>query len=281
MVVLDATIVNIALPVGAARTWASPTSTGSGWSPRTPWPSAACCCWAAGSADLIGRKRDVHRGPDRLRRRLRRRRGGRELRHAGGGARLPGRLRRAAGPGRAVAADHHVQRPEERGKAFGVFGAIAGAGGAVGLLLGGLLTQYLTWRWCLYVNLFFAAVACAGAMLCCCGEQPGRAAAAGPARRSRPGGRACSASSTASPTRPATGGARQRPGVSWPRGWCCSRRSRYVETRARQPLLPLRIVLNRNRGGFLPGDRCITGAGMFGIFLFLTYYLQRPWASAR
>ena len=54
---------------------------------------------------------------------------------------------------------------KDRGKAFGVFGAIAGAGGAVGLLLGGLLTQYLTWRWCLYVNLVFAAVACAGAVL--------------------------------------------------------------------------------------------------------------------
>src|SRR6202050_2683286 len=46
---------------------------------------------------------------------------------------------------------------KDRGKAFGVFGAIAGAGGAVGLLLGGVLTQYLDWRWCLYVNLIFAA----------------------------------------------------------------------------------------------------------------------------
>jgi len=40
----------------------------------------------------------------------------------------------------------------ERGRAFGIFGAIAGAGGAIGLLLGGLLTEYLSWRWCLYVN---------------------------------------------------------------------------------------------------------------------------------
>ena len=42
--------------------------------------------------------------------------------------------------------------PAERGKAFGIFGAIAGAGGAIGLLLGGVLTEYLSWRWCLYVN---------------------------------------------------------------------------------------------------------------------------------
>ena len=46
--------------------------------------------------------------------------------------------------------------PSERGKAFGIFGAIAGAGGAVGLLLGGVLTEYLSWRWCMYVNLVFA-----------------------------------------------------------------------------------------------------------------------------
>src|SRR6202167_3089933 len=46
--------------------------------------------------------------------------------------------------------------PKERGKAFGVYGAIVGAGGAIGLVLGGILTEYLSWRWCLYVNLFFA-----------------------------------------------------------------------------------------------------------------------------
>src|SRR6202000_1730274 len=55
--------------------------------------------------------------------------------------------------------------PQERGKAFGVFGAVAGSGAAVGLLLGGLLTQYLSWRWCLYVNLGFAALAVAGALM--------------------------------------------------------------------------------------------------------------------
>lgn len=52
--------------------------------------------------------------------------------------------------------------PKERAKAFGIYGAIAGAGGAVGLLLGGVLTEYLDWRWCLYVNLLFALVAFVG-----------------------------------------------------------------------------------------------------------------------
>src|SRR5260370_3856362 len=54
--------------------------------------------------------------------------------------------------------------PAERGKAFGVYGAIAGAGGAVGLLLGGVLTEYLSWRWCLYVNVVLALVAVTGAV---------------------------------------------------------------------------------------------------------------------
>ena len=54
---------------------------------------------------------------------------------------------------------------KDRGRAFAVYGAIAGAGGAVGLLLGGALTEYLSWRWTLYVNLIFAAVAFAGGAL--------------------------------------------------------------------------------------------------------------------
>src|ERR1700734_342812 len=55
--------------------------------------------------------------------------------------------------------------PRERGRAFGVFGSVAGGGGAVGLILGGVLTEYLSWRWALYVNLIFAAVAVAGALM--------------------------------------------------------------------------------------------------------------------
>src|SRR5580658_7160536 len=55
--------------------------------------------------------------------------------------------------------------PRDRGRAFGVFGSVAGGGGAVGLILGGVLTQYFSWRWTLYVNLVFAAIAIAGALL--------------------------------------------------------------------------------------------------------------------
>ena len=55
--------------------------------------------------------------------------------------------------------------PKERGKAFGIYGAIAAAGGAIGLLLGGALTEYLSWRWTLYVNLIFAGVAFIGGVI--------------------------------------------------------------------------------------------------------------------
>jgi MFS family permease len=54
---------------------------------------------------------------------------------------------------------------KERATAFGVFSAVAGAGGAIGLLLGGVLTEFASWRWTLLVNIVFGAVAVAGALI--------------------------------------------------------------------------------------------------------------------
>ena len=115
--------------------------------------------------------------------------------------------------------------PKDRGKAFGIYGAIAVAGGAVGLLLGGALTQYLSWRWTLYVNLIFAAVAFAGERCCWPASRPGSspswtspACCWSPAR--------CSAWSTGSPTRPRTAGTPPPPTGSSPPAWCSAWRSR-------------------------------------------------------
>jgi EmrB/QacA subfamily drug resistance transporter len=162
---------------------------------------------------------------------------------------------------------------KDRGKAFGVFGAIAAAGGAVGLLLGGLLTQYLNWRWCLYVNLVFAAIALAGAILLL-----GRQTAGPRPRLDLPGlvaevggmfGIVYGLSNAASDgwRAPATWGFLIA-------GAILLGAFGYIETRTAQPLLPLRIVLDRNRAAAYLSI-LITGAGMFGIFLFLTYYLQQ------
>lgn len=163
--------------------------------------------------------------------------------------------------------------PRDRGKAFGVFGAVAGAGGAIGLLLGGLLTEYLSWRWCLYVNLFFAGVAAAGgAVLLRRQPSPARPRLDLPGVLLVSGAMFCivyglSNAATHSWHTPSTWGFLATGGAGLAVfGWW--------QTRAAQPLLPLRVVLDRNRAGAYLSV-LIVGSGMFGIFLFLTYYLQQ------
>jgi MFS family permease len=162
--------------------------------------------------------------------------------------------------------------PEERGKAFAVFGAIVGAGGLIGLLLGGALTQYLNWRWCLYVNLVFAAVALAGALMLL-PWQKGR----GAARLDIPGVVSVSGAMFCLVygfSNAATHSWRADSTLGFlAAGVVLLAFFAFWQTRARSPLLPPRVVLNRNRGGSYL-TILIVGAGMFGIFLFLTYYLQ-------
>src|SRR5579859_79814 len=163
--------------------------------------------------------------------------------------------------------------PKDRGKAFGIYGAIAGAGGAVGLLLGGALTQYLSWRWTLYVNLIFAAVAFTGGILLM-----RRQASQVKPRLDIPGVLLVSGSvfclvygfSNAATHRwaaPSTYGflaAGAALGLAFA-AW---------QGRAAHPLLPPRVVLDRNRGGAYL-SMLIGTAGLFGTLLFLTYYLQQ------
>ena len=92
--------------------------------------------------------------------------------------------------------------PRERGRAFGVFGSVAAGGSAIGLILCGVLTEFLSWRWCLYVNLVFAAIAVVGGLVYIRGGRRARrprmdwiGAVLGCAGRSR----SCSASPRPSP----------------------------------------------------------------------------------
>src|SRR5271155_3855356 len=162
--------------------------------------------------------------------------------------------------------------PGERGKAFAIYGAIAGAGGALGLLLGGILTSYASWRWTLFVNLAFAATATAGAVLWLKNDEgadhdpldlPGLFLVAG--------GLFClvfgfSHAETTAWRNPFTIGFLVA-GVLLLSGFA------YFETRAKYPLLPPRVVRNRTRGG--SGLAMLfASVGIFGVFLFLTYYLQ-------
>jgi len=162
--------------------------------------------------------------------------------------------------------------PRERGRAFGVYGSVAAGGGAVGLILGGVLTQYLSWRWCLYVNLVFAAVALVGALAYIRGGRP-----ANPPRMDWLGAvLACaglflvvfgfSRAETAGWTAALTLGSLVL-GVVLLAGFV------IAEQRVRHPLLPLRVILDRTRGGSYVA-LFISGIAIFGTFLFLTFYLQ-------
>jgi EmrB/QacA subfamily drug resistance transporter len=161
---------------------------------------------------------------------------------------------------------------KDRAKAFGVFGAISGGGAAMGLILGGLLTQYTTWRWCLLVNIPIAILAFLLAM-----PFVRESRAHGNTRYDIPG------------TLLATGGL-----VALVYGFTKAASDGWgarvtlllfavaavmlvafvvLESRIANPLLPLRVVLHRNRGGSYLTSVLI-GAGLMGMFLFMTYYFQ-------
>jgi EmrB/QacA subfamily drug resistance transporter len=160
----------------------------------------------------------------------------------------------------------------EKAKAFSVYGAIAGAGGAVGLLLGGVLTDAFDWRWTLYVNVLIAVVAFAGGWLLLTNHRDARNARLDvPGTVLVAGGLfslvyGFSNAETHDWSSPLTWGFLIAGGVllaafTW---W---------QTRTAHPLLPMRILLDRNRSASFLAV-LISAGGMFGVFLFLTYYLQ-------
>jgi EmrB/QacA subfamily drug resistance transporter len=160
----------------------------------------------------------------------------------------------------------------ERAKAFGVYGAIAGGGSAVGLVMGGVLTEYANWRWCLLVNVPVAAIAVAAAI-----PLVPESKAHGDNRYDIPGAVLATlglVSIVYGFTKAATDGWGSGATLGFIGGGVALLAAFViVELRSPNPLLPMRIILDRNRGGtYLAG--MLFGAGLFGAFLFLTFYLQ-------
>ncbi|MEU5270873.1 MFS transporter [Streptomyces hygroscopicus] len=163
--------------------------------------------------------------------------------------------------------------PKERAKAFGVFGAIAGGGGAVGLILGGVLTEYLDWRWTFFVNIPFAIVAAVGAIAVI--REP--VESHNSSRLDIPGVLLATTGLVALVygfTRAESDGWSAGPTVGlFVAAAVLLIAFLVVESRVKAPLLPLRVVANRNRGGVY-ASLGLAIIGMFGLFLFLTYYMQ-------
>lgn len=162
--------------------------------------------------------------------------------------------------------------PKERARAFGIFGAIAGSGAAVGLVLGGLLTEYLDWRWTLYVNDVIAVLALVGAVVFL-----GRSVPAERPRLDIPG--VVLVSGGLFGVVYGFANAETHDWDNWMTwGFLAAGGVLLVafflwQARAKHPVLPLRVLADRDRAAAL-STILISSAGMFGVFLFLTYYLQ-------
>ena len=161
----------------------------------------------------------------------------------------------------------------ERNRAFGIFGAVSGAGAAIGLLLGGILTEYLTWRWCLYVNLAFAGVAIAGALPLLADLRPDQ----------RPRIDVAGALTSTAGLFALVYAVSRAESESWGSPLVLGLIAValvllgsfvLIERRSAHPLLPLHVVLDRNRGGAYLAIG-LASAAIFGVNLFLIFFLQQ------
>ncbi|MGZ4658061.1 MAG: MFS transporter [Blastococcus sp.] len=174
---------------------------------------------------------------------------------------------------------------KERAKAFAVYGAIAGGGSAVGLLLGGVLTEYADWRWCFWVNGPVAIIAVAAAI-----PIVPESRAPGDTSYDVPGAVLATlglASFVYGFTKVAQtsqeNAAKHISDSGWSNPWALLFIGAgvlliaafvVVEMRTRNPLLPMRLILDRNRGGaYLTST--LVGAGLIGAFFFLSLYFQQ------
>ncbi len=184
MVVLDATIVNVAMP--SIQSSLGFSIVDRQWLITAYSLAFGCLLFLGGRlSDLIGRKTTLQIGPRSASRSPRRSAVPRQsFPMLVTASAIQGAFGAVLAPAALAMVTTAFTDPKERGKAFGIYGSIAGAGAALGLLLGGLLTQYLDWRWTLYVNLIFA------------GDRPRRHPAAA---RARARGRRTAASTSRAP----------------------------------------------------------------------------------
>ncbi|MEV7780768.1 MFS transporter [Kitasatospora sp. NPDC088351] len=161
----------------------------------------------------------------------------------------------------------------ERNKAFGVFSAVAGSGAAIGLLAGGLLTEYLDWRWVFFVNVPIAVLIAIAAprYIAESERQDGRFDLPG-AFTSTLG----LISLVYGFIRAASDGWSDSLTLgSFAAGVLLIAAFLVVENRTAQPITPLHLFANRNRTGGLMMMLCLTAA-MFGIFFYITLFIQGP-----
>lgn len=161
---------------------------------------------------------------------------------------------------------------QERTRAFAVYAAVSGAGAALGLLLGGILTEYLSWRWVLFVNVPIGIVLIGGAFLYLEESERHRG------RFDILGGLLSVAGMTSLVygfIHAANGGWSDVVTVGALVGAVILLAAFALwELRAADPMLPLRVVADRNRGGAYL-IMLIVGAAMFGMFYFITYFVQQ------
>jgi len=167
----------------------------------------------------------------------------------------------------------------ERAKAFGVYGAISGGGAAIGLISGGVLTEYASWRWCLFVNIPVAVIALVAAI-----PLVHESKAHGNTRYDVPGAILATAglgalvygfTEAAKPHGASTNGWSAPSTIGWLTA-AAVLLAAFVwwEARTSNPLLPLRVITDRNRGTTYLVS-ILVGAGLLGMFLFMTFYLQQ------
>lgn len=161
---------------------------------------------------------------------------------------------------------------KERGLAFGIYGAIAGAGGAIGLLLGGVLTSYVSWRWTLFVNLVLAPVPIVGAVLWLKDERVTEHDPLDLFSIVLATGGLFSLVFGFSHAQSTSWGDHYTQGfLALGAALLCAFFFRQISME--HPLLPLRVLANRMRSASLL-TVLLAGAGTFGIFLFTTYYFE-------